>query len=165
MFSVTSGSQVVALEIQIAESPADMAAIRGLFVEYAESLGFSLCFQGFDRELADLPGCYAPPRGSLRLALIDGIPAGCVAVRPLDDDICEMKRLYVKPAQRRSGLGRRLVDVALQDARRIGYRVMRLDTLSTMTAAIALYHSVGFRTIPAYYENPIESAVYLECSL
>ncbi|GMU81843.1 MAG: N-acetyltransferase [Planctomycetota bacterium] len=155
----------MALEIQIAESPADMAAIRGLFVEYAESLGFSLCFQGFDRELADLPGCYAAPRGSLRLALIDGIPAGCVAVRPLDDDICEMKRLYVKPAQRRSGLGRRLVDVALQDARRIGYRVMRLDTLSTMTAAIALYHSVGFRTIPAYYENPIESAVYLECSL
>lgn len=155
----------MALEIQIAESPADMAAIRGLFVEYAESLGFSLCFQGFDRELADLPGCYAAPRGSLRLALIDGIPAGCVAVRPLDDDICEMKRLYVKPDQRRSGLGRRLVDVALQDARRIGYRVMRLDTLSTMTAAIALYRSVGFRTIPAYYDNPIESAVYLECSL
>lgn len=155
----------MALEIRIAETAADIAAIRGLFVEYAESLGFSLCFQGFDRELADLPGRYAPPRGSLRLALIGGIAAGCVAVRPLDDEICEMKRLYVKPDQRRSGLGRRLVDVALQDARRIGYGVMRLDTLSTMTAAIALYRSVGFRTIPAYYDNPIESAVYLECSL
>lgn len=155
----------MALEIRIAETVADIAAIRGLFVEYAESLGFSLCFQGFDRELAELPGCYAPPRGSLRLALTDAVPAGCVAVRPLDVDICEMKRLYVKPDQRRSGLGRRLVDVALQDARRIGYGVMRLDTLSTMTAAIALYRSVGFRTIPAYYDNPIESAVYLECSL
>lgn len=155
----------MALEIRIAESPADIAAVRGLFVEYAESLGFSLCFQGFDRELADLPGCYAPPRGSLRLALTGAVPAGCVAVRPLVADICEMKRLYVKPDQRRSGLGRRLVNVALQDARRIGYRVMRLDTLSTMTAAIELYRSVGFRTIPAYYDNPIESAVYLECAL
>lgn len=152
-------------EIRLAESAVEIADVRALFVEYAQSLGFSLCFQDFERELEDLPGCYAPPRGALRLARCDGAAVGCVAVRPLDGPVCEMKRLYVRPAQRRGGLGRMLVEIILEDARRLGYAAMRLDTLSTMVAAIALYRAFGFQTIPAYCYNPIENAVYLEKSL
>ena len=150
-----------------------MPHVRRLFTEYAEWIGIDLCFQGFDRELAELPGRYAPPRGRTLLALhgepetelSDEALAGCVALRPLDEHICEMKRLFVRPAFRGQGLGRRLALAVLDEARSIGYRTMRLDTLNTMTEAIALYKSIGFVEIESYYDNPIPCAVYMELVL
>jgi ribosomal protein S18 acetylase RimI-like enzyme len=144
---------------------ADILAARELFLEYAQSLGFSLCFQGFDAELAALPGAYAPPAGALIVHRVEGLPAGCVALRPLEPGYCEMKRLYVRPAYRGTGLGRILAETAILRAREAGHRFMRLDTLPSMREAQALYERLGFREIPPYTENPICGARFLELEL
>ncbi len=145
--------------------------MRVLFREYADSLGFSLSFQGFEEELAGLPGEYAPPRGRLLIvyhAAEQGgasVPAGCAALRPLEAGICELKRMYVPPAFRGRGLGRLLAVRLLAEARQAGYRSVRLDTIDTMKEALGLYRALGFREIPPYRYNPIPGAVYLERDL
>lgn len=149
-----------------AKSPADIADVRTLFNEYAESLGFSLCFQSFEVELAKLPWEYAPPSGRLLLARSGAVAAGCVAMHKLEEEICEMKRLYVRPRFRGTGLGRRLAEEIIAQAREIGYRRMRLDTVvSVMGRAVELYRVLGFREITPYRENPIPSALYMELEL
>lgn len=148
---------------------AELALVREIFREYAAGLGIDLCFQGFDEELATLPGDYAPPRGTLLLATVDGAVAGCCALRPLDSsdypNAAEMKRLYVRKAFRGFGLGRRLAEAALDAARQEGYACVLLDTLSDMEAARALYGELGFEDIPPYYHNPIAGAHYLKVDL
>lgn len=146
---------------------ADIVYVRALFLEYAQSLGFSLCFQSFDEELAGLPGDYAPPSGRLLLAEVDGKPAGCVALHALaGDGLCEMKRLYVRPDSRGHQLGRRLVNEVVLAARAIGYTKMRLDTVEpVMRHAVALYREFGFREIAPYRENPIAGTLYMELEL
>ncbi len=149
-----------------AESPADIADVRTLFNEYAKSLGFSLCFQSFEIELAQLPWEYAPPSGRLLLARLGAVAAGCVAMHKLQDGICEMKRLYARPQFRGMGLGRRLAEEIIAQARQIGYKRMRLDTVvSVMGRAVELYRALGFREIAPYRENPIPSALYMELEL
>lgn len=143
----------------------EVLTVRCLFEEYAASLGIDLCFQGFEKELAGLPGHYAPPQGRLLLALQDGQTAGCIALRPLEPGVCEMKRLYVRPAFRSHGIGSVLVDRIIQEARQAGYQHMRLDTLPSMARALALYRRLGFREIAPYYQNPVEGAVFLELQL
>ena len=149
----------------VAAGRADLAVARRLFEEYAASLGVDLEFQGFADELARLPGEYAPPGGRLLLALDDDQPAGCVAVRPLESGVCEMKRLYVRPTHRGRGWGRRLAERAVAEARAAGYRYMRLDTLAGMAEAQGLYADLGFRAIPAYRHNPVPGTVFLELDL
>ncbi len=139
--------------------------VRSLFKEYADSLGIDLCFQDFQEELATLPGSYAPPDGRLLLAFHNDQPAGCVALRPLEPGICEMKRLYVRPAFRSLGVGKLLAEQVISEARTVGYRRMRLDSLPSMTAALGLYRRLGFREMPPYRANPIEGAVFLELEL
>jgi putative acetyltransferase len=153
------------LVIEDALSGEPLRQARGLFEEYAASLGVGLCFQGFQSELDTLPGSYAPPAGRLLVAWQEGEVAGCVALRPLEPGICEMKRLYVRPTFRGSGLGRTLVDRIIDEAKRIGYARMRLDSLPSMVPAIALYRRVGFRDIPSYGKNPVDGAVFLELPL
>ena len=149
-----------------ATTPPQIEQVRALFLEYAQSLGFSLCFQSFDKELAELPGEYAPPEGRLLLAMAGGRPMGCVALRKLEDGICEMKRLYLRPGSRGSGAGRALAEKVIAEARTIGYRRMRLDTVAgTMDAAISLYRRLGFREIAPYRSNPIPGALYMELDL
>ena len=149
-----------------AESPQHIAEARALFEEYGASLGFSLCFQSFDKELAGLPGDYAPPSGRLLLAYVDGAPAGCIALHRFEVDTCEMKRLYVRPAFRGHRLGPLLIDRVIADARQIGYTHMRLDTVpSIMGKAVELYRAYGFREIAPYRANPIEGALYMELDL
>lgn len=144
----------------------DLDTVRALFRAYEEDTALDLCFQGFEAELAALPGKYAPPRGRLFLAESgDGAAIGCIALRPLDEDICEMKRLFVTPSARGSGLGRALAIAVLDAAREIGYRAMRLDTLQQMQAAQALYRSLGFVEIAPYYDNPLAGVVYMEAVL
>jgi GNAT superfamily N-acetyltransferase len=142
----------------------DLATVRLLFREYAQSLGFSLDFQGFEDELRALPGEYAEPGGVILLADSPaGDPWGIVAVRPLEDEgVCEMKRMYVRPEARGTGLGRLLGEAIVAEGRERGYRAMRLDTLDTMKAALTLYRSLGFREIAAYRFNPLPNVVYLE---
>lgn len=145
----------------------DLATIRLLFREYAQSLGFALEFQGFEDELRTLPGEYAEPRGVILIAdSPDGEPWGVVALRPLaDDGVCEMKRMYVRPEARGHGLGRILGEAIVAEARERGYRAMRLDTIDTMAPAITLYRSLGFETIDAYRYNPMPGALYFELTL
>ncbi len=144
----------------------DIENARSLFEEYAAGLGISLCFQNFDRELANLPGDYAPPDGRLLLATEDDQLAGCIALRKLGDGSCEMKRLFIRPAYRGKGLGRVLVAAIIDEARQLGYTRMRLDTIpGRMDQAIALYRSIGFVEIEPYYENPIQDAKYMQLEL
>ncbi len=144
----------------------DMDGVRELFREYQSWLGVDLCFQSFEEELATLPGKYAPPRGKLLLAEVDGRLAGVIGLRALGEDICEMKRLYVRDWAKGQGIGRALVDRLVAEARALGYRAMRLDTLqSTMPQANHLYDQLGFREIPAYYVNPVPHVRYLELIL
>lgn len=142
-----------------------LPVVRELFVEYAAGTGLDFCFQKFDQELATLPGRYAPPTGRLLIATDAGIAAGCVALRQLEVNICEMKRLYVRPGFRAQGLGRRLAAAVITSAREAGYKRMRLDTLASMKTAVTLYESLGFQRIAAYYDNPVADVVYLELVL
>jgi GNAT superfamily N-acetyltransferase len=148
-----------------AVSPEALAACRELFREYQGSLGVSLDFQEFDAELAGLPGAYAPPRGRLWLATDDGVPAGCVALRPLGAVDAEMKRLYVRPAFRGKDLGRQLAGLAIREARGLGYRTLRLDTLPSLHAALRLYAQLGFADTAPYYDNPIAGVRFLALDL
>jgi putative acetyltransferase len=149
-----------------AESPAQMAHARDLFLEYAQSLGFSLCFQNFDQELAGLPGDYAPPKGRLLLAEHEGQLAGCVALHGLESGVCEMKRLYLRPQFHGKGLGRALAERIIAEARQIGYRCMRLDTVEpVMKDAVGMYRKLAFKQIAAYCANPIAGALYMELEL
>jgi len=142
-----------------------LPAVRVLFREYADSLDIDLCFQSFDEELAGLPGKYAPPAGRLLLAMAAEKPAGCVALRPIAKGICEMKRLYVRPEFRAQKAGRALAGAVIDAAKEISYERMRLDTLSSMHTAIALYESLGFVRIPPYYDNPSDLALFFELKL
>jgi ribosomal protein S18 acetylase RimI-like enzyme len=140
----------------------DLTTVRALLLEYEASLGVSLNFQNFDEEVAELPGAYAAPGGALLLAAGG---AGCVALRRIDDETCELKRLYVRPFARGSGLGRQLTLAALDRARKLGYHSVRLDTLPGMERAQALYRELGFREIPPYRANPVAGARFLELTL
>ncbi len=153
------------VKIVPAASASEIEAARKLIHEYGVSLGIDLSFQNFEAELKKLPGDYAPPRGALLLARDARNFIGCVALRPLADGVCEMKRLYVQPGWRGQGIGQRLIDAVLAAARHRGYRAMRLDTLPSMTAARALYQSLGFRPIAPYYESPIAGTAFLELDL
>jgi putative acetyltransferase len=156
-------------QILIAETAETLGGIRELFVEYAASLGLDLCFQNFEDELQTLPGEYAAPRGCLLAVRIEGTCAGCCALRPLDNvdypNASEMKRLFVRPAYRRLGLGRMLAEAILDSARTMGYDCALLDTLNDMESARALYEELGFVEVPPYYFNPIAGAHYLRAEL
>ena len=157
------------IQFILPDSPELLAATRQIFTEYATQLGIDLCFQNFDAELADLPGEYSEPRGALLLALVDGEIAGCCGLRALDSvdypNAAEMKRLYVRKAFRRFGLGRQLAEAMLDMARMAGYQSVLLDTLDDMESARALYAELGFEDIPPYYHNPVAGAHYLKVDL
>jgi ribosomal protein S18 acetylase RimI-like enzyme len=154
------------MKIVQAETSEEIATAQELFREYAEWLAVDLCFQNFEKELAGLPGDYRPPAGRLFLAREDKAIAGCVALRQLDDQVCEMKRLYVRPGFRGLGLGRQLTERVIDEARVIGYQKVRLDTLpERMGRAVAMYRSLGFTEIPRYYNNPYEAAMFMELVL
>ena len=140
-------------------------SVHELFIQYAESLGFDLEFQGFSRELAGLPGDYASPGGCILLAEVGGGFTGCVALRPLQDKICEMKRLYVIPEYQGRGIGGAVANSVISEARKKGYQKMRLDTIESMKAAQSLYFSLGFKTIEAYCYNPLENPCFMEMEL
>jgi ribosomal protein S18 acetylase RimI-like enzyme len=145
--------------------PAMIESARTLFREYQQGLGIDLCFQNFETELQNLPGDYSPPRGRLLLAMDGDLSAGCIAMRPLSYEICEMKRLYVRPQYRATGLGRQLAERIITDAGSAGYRLMYLDTLPIMEQAQRLYEKLGFIEIPPYTHNPIAGVRYLGLAL
>jgi len=153
--------------IRRAATAEDYAVAKALFREYQRAIAVDLCFQSFEQELETLAEMYGPPKGALFLATrsTDGEPVGCVGLRQLEPGICEMKRLYVRADVRGHHLGRKLVDVLLTEARRLGYTRMRLDTLAWMMAARALYASLGFVRIPPYNEHPVEGTEFLELTL
>ena len=153
------------IEIVDGSGPAEIAEVRALLVEYQASLDVDLGFQGFEREVAELPGSYAPPSGRLLLARADGRVCGCVALQPISAAVCEMKRLYVRPGCRGSGLGRLLAARILDDARAIGYRTICLDTLPSMTRAAAMYEALGFEEIPPYRHNPVPGSRFMALTL
>jgi putative acetyltransferase len=153
------------IQIVPARTARELLDARALFLEYAASLGFDLRFQGFDREVASLPGEYAPPAGALLLAVVEGRALGCVALRALDEQTCEMKRLYVRPEGRGRGLGRLLCNLLIAEAQARGYARMKLDTVPQMTEAIALYRALGFVPTDPYRYNPLPGAMYLELLL
>jgi GNAT superfamily N-acetyltransferase len=166
-YPVSSVTPVVKiLTFTQAHSPDQVAQARELFLEYAQSLGFSLCFQNFDKELAGLPGDYGSPEGRLLLAFQETQLAGCVALHKLEPETCEMKRLYLRPQFRGRGLGRVLTERIIAEARRIGYQRMRLDTVEpVMKDAVAMYGKLGFKEIAPYRSNPIAGAMYMELEL
>jgi GNAT superfamily N-acetyltransferase len=177
---VTTGTKVAGAAIRPADSPADVALARALFLEYARWLKVDLCFQGFEQELATLPGAYAPPGGRLLIVGTPGQAFGCIALRPLDSGsgcgcgaapkvaahrMGEVKRLYVKPEHRGAGWGVRLALTLIEEARAIGYKELKLDTLDWMSAARTLYSGIGFRECAPYYANPLAGAVYMTLAL
>lgn len=153
------------LTIDDAFTPEAILEVHTLFEEYAASLEVDLCFQGFEQELAALPGDYARPNGRLLLACWNDEVAGCVALRRIDTNVCEMKRLYVRPAYRSHGVGRALALRVIGEARQAGYRSMRLDSLPSMRSALRLYRTLGFQDIAAYRDNPVEGTAFLELQL
>jgi len=154
------------MRLSRATTPDDIQNARQLFEEYAASLGFSLCFQNFDQELASLPGKYSAPSGCLLLAYSNEQLAGCIALRQLDTETCEMKRLFVRPDFRGARLGKVLVEAIIAEARAIGYKRMCLDTVpGKMDRAIGLYEAIGFRDVEPYYDNPVEGARFMELHL
>lgn len=153
------------MKIIQATSGEDIAVVRQLFEEYAASLDVDLCFQNFAQELAGLPGAYTAPRGRLLLALIDGVPVGCVALRLHHDQAGEMKRLFVRPGHQGRGIGRKLVEAVITEARAIGYTSILLDTLPTMQTAIKLYGTLGFVPCPPYFDSPVGGNVFMELRL
>ena len=161
--------KVPSLSFVTPDTPAELETVRGLFREYADALKVDLCFQDFASELALLPGEYAQPRGKLLMALLDGTAVACCAIRPLDNvdypNACEMKRLYVRPGVRSTGIGRQLVEAMLDFATLSDYDCVLLDTLDDMESARALYQDLGFEEIPPYYHNPIAGAHYLMAKL
>jgi putative acetyltransferase len=173
-------TDTVAVPIRQAATPADIARARALFIEYAQWLKVDLCFQGFDRELAALPGAYSPPRGRLLLAGAAGTAFGCIALRPIEATVesgasasasrpgtavGEVKRLYVRPEHRGGGWGRRLAEAVIAEARSLGYTGLKLDTLDWMAAARSLYAQLGFRECAPYYDNPLPGVVYMALAL
>jgi len=173
-------TQPAAAALRMATTPGDIALARALFLEYARWLDVDLCFQGFDRELATLPGAYAPPYGRLLLAGPPGEALGCIALRPIDlahavaagasaspagAQAGEVKRLYVQPSQRGAGWGRTLAEALIADARAIGYAELKLDTLDWMADARSLYARLGFRECAPYYDNPLPGVVYMALAL
>ncbi|SHM86515.1 Ribosomal protein S18 acetylase RimI [Chitinophaga jiangningensis] len=148
-----------------ADDTANLDAVRSLFREYANWLSVDLSFQQFEDEMAHLPGAYAAPTGALFLAKSDGQIAGCVAVREFDNSTAEMKRLFVRDAFKKQGLGKMLASTAIEESKKLGYKRILLDTLAHMRPAIELYTSLGFQPIAAYYDNPLSSAVYLSLNI
>ena len=158
--------EITNTEIRDAASPSDIDDVRGLFREYQQWLQIDLCFQNFEKELAELPGDYDQPQGGLLLAFYDSELAGCVALRKLDAETCEMKRLFVRDAFRGKGIGRQLLAAIIRQAKSCGYRRLRLDTIAPkMNDAIQLYHSFGFREIAPYRHNPEPGAKFMELDL
>jgi ribosomal protein S18 acetylase RimI-like enzyme len=153
------------MQIHHASTPADIVQVRKLFQEYAAALAIDLCFQGFAEELAQLPGLYALPRGRLLLACVDDKATGCVALRPINDSLCEMKRLYVRPAFRGQGLGKQLAERVIAEAKHVDYSTMRLDTLPQMIAATRLYESLGFVRRDGYYDTPLKDTIFMDLAL
>jgi ribosomal protein S18 acetylase RimI-like enzyme len=153
------------LRVLHATSSEHFEEARALFKEYASSLGVDLCFQDFEHELKELPGEYSEPNGCILLASLDSVLAGCVALRPFSSEICEMKRMYVRSTFRGQGIGRILAQDVITEARKRGYKKMRLDSLPTMREAQALYRSLGFKEINLYRPNPIQGAVFMELEL